>query len=429
MRMRCLDRTTMCLFSAAMLAAIHARGVEGVHSRPERARSPGPRMQQLDEDGDGRVSRGEGHGLGTFDAMDADADGFITAELIRAFSRSRWRPGLRARRAGLREELPHEGRSGALGRIVVPLTGPADLTVRGEPVRRGFVIADGRDLPPPFVVQWAEGSLRVNGVPVRTEHGILGLDEGVGADDSVWGPWAVVNEVEHLLSSGCMLLSQENTPATVLTPDVAFGAFAILLSTQDSEERSESLAAMQAFGVSTEAWRALAHTFEASPDLPRRVDELSDTLRSACSTPGVGPRAAHGLALVGMVLTVAALGTLLQSRVPNGEGWRGAAVSRAATGLAVRCVVLLVLLSGFDVLATLLTQGASGLYEMNPIASARVPGTMAALVCRTSFVGLGAVVLYALRTRRLVQRASWWLCVAYTVLLVRWVGLNSLFLM
>jgi len=52
----------------------------------------------------------------------------------------------------------------------------------------------------------------------------------------------------------------------------------------------------------------------------------------------------------------------------------------------------------------------------------------AVAACKIGLVGVGAVTLVVLRRYRLTQLASWWVCVFYTVLMLRWATYNSMFL-
>jgi hypothetical protein len=94
----------------------------------------------------------------------------------------------------------------------------------------------------------------------------------------------------------------------------------------------------------------------------------------------------------------------------------------------VRNVILLGLLSGFDLSLTLAAQQAGTLLELNPLGSQLVANPLLLASFKITSLVAACAILVTLRRYRGAQVVSWWMCMVCTVLTYRWVTFNSLFI-
>jgi hypothetical protein len=179
-------------------------------------------------------------------------------------------------------------------------------------------------------------------------------------------------------------------------------------------------------------WASLVDGFEVSPELLDRVAILRETLAQQQELGEQMPWYLGGsfpiMPILGFVLAVLALGTLLSCRPP-------AAFSRVRPRhLKMYCrqvcvlVGLIVVLNLYDLACTLYARGIGGFWEMNPFAG-YILDVPAMVICFKLGLTVGpAILLILARHRKLAQMASWWGGVLYTVLILRWVTYNAMFM-
>lgn len=310
--------------------------------------------------------------------------------------------------------------------------------IQSQPVQRGFVILDGRYLPPPYTVQWSEDGLRLNGnlVPFENRAAIARWAKSKKGlpPPPHRSPWRMVAALEHQLRNDSLVLGLDEETATVLPPREAVRILEILTSEQSTDVKVETLVASGYTQFSSGQWVNVVEHFEPTPELVERVVALKDWLDShksqiAATTTTASPAiTASVLTALSIALTVVALGTLLTYRPNARQGWRGCNPSRTGCRLVVRCILLLVLLNAFDLGCTLLAVQAGGFWELNPVAERLVSSVGHMVVFKTSLIAAGAAILFIFRTYRFTQNAAWWVCIFHMVLMLRWATYNSLFL-
>ena len=96
--------------------------------------------------------------------------------------------------------------------------------------------------------------------------------------------------------------------------------------------------------------------------------------------------------------------------------------------MVIRNVVLLVLLGLLDLVFTLAAQQGGGLLELNPLGSELVASPVFLTSLKITSLLVACLILVMLRKYRGAQVASWWLCLACTILTFRWLTYNSMFL-
>jgi len=302
--------------------------------------------------------------------------------------------------------------------------------VQSEPVSGGFFVVEGQYVPPPYTVAWHDGAVHVNGhrLPELTQPG------SGPAWAQAWrkSPARTVAKIEQRLHDDELLIVLDPQIAGFANAYEATEIFEILLGDDAPEVKIKALSAIPLPWIHSADWARLVEAFEPTAELPDRVADLKEQQQ----TPAVfRPEAratsatlASGMTIFSIVLTVLALGTLLTYRPAPNRGWRGLNPTRNACRLVVRCAILLVVLNLFDLACTLLAVQSGGFWELNPLAH-RMMGNVAVMAaCKIGLVGVGAAMLVVLRRYRLTQLASWWVCVFYTVLMLRWATYNSMFL-
>lgn len=223
----------------------------------------------------------------------------------------------------------------------------------------------------------------------------------------------------------------------LLDPGQSRQAFECLLSDRSSDEKVRDLAGIGAPWMDARQWARVVETFQPDPGLPSRVAELDERLK-ARESPSVEYAAdaetgREWKTLVatagGMVLTVAALGALLNCPIRRNRRWRDVDRSPRALRLVVVCSVLLVLLGLFDLACTQMAGGSAGFVELNPLGRSLAHDGTALAAFKIGTLAGAAGLLLALRRYHGAQVAAWWLCLTCTVLAFRWVTFNSMFLL
>jgi len=325
---------------------------------------------------------------------------------------------------------------------------PAEV-LEGPPIESGFVVYQGRYLPPPYVVQQRGDEVYVNDRFVDVQR-LAGMPEDHDRRRGPPGGWAARGgmrsggrgvhslRVERQLDDNGLLLVEDGL-VVCLRELEAICLLDVLLSEKATEAKVRTLVDEVRLGLNEKQWASIVAGFEPTDELIRRTSPLLDMyrpiwmenrrssqwlIRSALlrSKP-----VKYGITLAAMALAVIAVGTLLTSR-PNQQGrWRDVDDARESKAMVVRNVVLLAALGGLDLFLTLAAQQAGGFLELNPLGSLLADQPLLLGGFKLLSLSAACLILVMLRRYRGAQVASWWLCLLCTMLTFRWVTYNSLF--
>ncbi len=315
--------------------------------------------------------------------------------------------------------------------------------VYGEPIDGGTVIVRGEVLSPPHKVGQRGRDVLINDVVVarlpgsRDEHG---RDR---PDRSRVSPNQFVANIETRLYNGDVLVCfDERTRVFCYSGDDPYFLQA-LAKAENVEERV--LAALDyAVGgyddggsarIPTSQWRSALADFEPTESLSQYLEDSGfleededylpeDDEAYQRSDP---TRWMYALNVAGMLLVVVSAGKLLGNRPESGIPWAQIVESPEAIRLSREATMMIVLLSGFDLVATLLTDSAGGFTELNPMTGSLLKNPVMLAVFKLTATCLGTGILWHRRKYAGAQQAAWWMCFLLTLVTIRWVTIQSLF--
>jgi len=126
------------------------------------------------------------------------------------------------------------------------------------------------------------------------------------------------------------------------------------------------------------------------------------------------------MTFAGFVLNVWALGTLIRCRPPLGRDGSVLYPSGLWERQVIRLVQVMVVLNVFDLACTLFHYHQGNLWELNPLALTLLTHAPSVVVFKLSLTIGAAIIFLVARSCRLAQVGSWWVVVAYTILILRW---------
>ena len=309
---------------------------------------------------------------------------------------------------------------------------PGMETIEPVEIHSGFVISEGRYMPPPYVVRSRQDKVFVNGIEVRDRNRpqITRRFMDIRSMNSTFSRQPGTHIEQHLRRDG-MLICSSSRPAAYLTAQEAIPVLDVLMSDELPGAKIQTLLQAGPDWVAKEQWKLIAGTFDAPAELSDRLQALKQ--RQSESEPADTDYEwswafLSAITMAGFVLSVWALGTLLACRPPMIPGRRTKVLSNTACRQVVWLVVLIVILNLYDLVCTLFAQGVGGLWELNPFASRLMQDVSMVVIFKLALTAGAAILFLATRHHRLTQVGSWWVGVVYTVLILRWTTFNSIFL-
>jgi len=299
-------------------------------------------------------------------------------------------------------------------------------------IESGFVILDGVYLPSPYSIEIYDDEVTINGKLVGHEStsqegpGRQRYRAGGGPRPHPGGPgssqMASPGWIRGFENNG-LLISQDGQ-FTVSKSEQALRRLQLLVSENSLEDRCGAWPNASAQEIDV---RALLADFHPTPEFNDRVAELETTASKKGETVRFTiPHLMRITTFFGMALTILAIGTLVSCRKPKGA-WSQKSEDADYMSTARKCLLLIALLSVFDLVSTLLAISNGGFFELNPTASPLANSSLALGMFKLFFTGGALLLLWKMRQFVGVQVASWWLCLTLTVLAVRWVAVQSLF--
>ena len=134
------------------------------------------------------------------------------------------------------------------------------------------------------------------------------------------------------------------------------------------------------------------------------------------------------LTVFGIGATVFALGTLLSYRPVEKMPWSNVNLSKDAMQLVLRSVVLLIGLAVLDLICTTMSSRTASFWELNPLGAVVIQSPLILGTFKIGATLISGGILLALRRYHGAQVASWWLALFCTILAIRWVTYNSMFM-
>jgi hypothetical protein len=309
---------------------------------------------------------------------------------------------------------------------------PGMETIEPVEIHSGFVISEGRYMPPPYVVRSRQDKVFVNGIEVRDRNRpqITRRFMDIRSMNSTFSRHPGTHIEQHLRRDG-MLICSQSRPAAYLTAQEAMPVLDVLMSDEQPGAKIQTLLQAGPDWVAKEQWKLIAGSFDAPAELSDRLQALKQRQSESelADTDYEWSWAfLSAITMAGFVLSVWALGTLLTCRPPMIPGRRAKVLSSTACRQVVWLVVLIVILNLYDLVCTLFAQGVGGLWELNPFASRLMQDVSMVVIFKLALTAGAAILFLATRHHRLTQVGSWWVGVVYTVLILRWTTFNSIFL-
>jgi len=322
---------------------------------------------------------------------------------------------------------------------VLRQAGPGGRALRGgraldkAEVSTGFVFLNGQYVCPPYAVSVTGNELSVNGIVLPAQSFIQANQQGqFPRRRAGMPPQRLAGQLKLNLAQDALLIHLDADSAALVPGYQTLTVLDTLLSSESREEKVRALVQEDLAAFSSTQWASLVGAFETPPELMDRVVALRETLAEQQELGDKMPWYLAGsfpvMPVLGFVLAVLALGTLLSCRPPAFFSRLRQRHQRMYCRQVVYLVGLIVVLNLYDLACTLYAKGIGGFWEMNPLAG-YILDVPPMVVCFKLGLTIGpAILLIIARRRKLAQMASWWGGVLYTVLILRWVTYNAMFM-
>ncbi len=324
---------------------------------------------------------------------------------------------------------------------------PGIVTNYGTPIETGYVFVNGEYLEPPYVLENRDDVLFINSVntghalprpEAAPRHHWGGEGSGWGNRNGGGGSGRVRNPLtsigESLENEVAQFYFDGQRPIEIGGQVYSTDFLALLIDRQAARKAiDDSLPMLPAFADRI-AWSDWLMHYDPPAALSDRIQHELQVLAESESQNNRQILAekrlqswAYPLTTMGLVLVVVAFGHLLSARPPVAASSFEIDRSPQAMRLVNWSVVLVLALSGLDLVWTIMVSQTGGMKELNPIGSRLIhdPALLISFKVIATFTAVGIVL--AMRQFRRVQLASWWMCLICTVLAVRWLTFNSMF--
>lgn len=307
---------------------------------------------------------------------------------------------------------------------------PTEVTVK-----RGFVFVDGEYITPPYEIRYADGKVSINGHELTCQPPARmfgGRGFGPRGGDQPWR--FAVNDLQSQLGNDCVMLSFKDQPYLVLDSATAYELLLSLVSQERRSLRQVEVMSRLPEDFNKEVWDEWIRDFTPPDDLRQRaavlVARYNTTQREAeaeiRATQWMN-RLAYPLTMGSMVLTVLSIGHLLGGRPHANKPTFGLDESREVIHALNWSLFFAAAFSSIDLVWTILAANTNQMRELNPIGSHLIqdPRHLAGFKIGITFSCLA--VLWLLRKHKRAQVAAWWICLILTLVTIRWLTFNSLF--
>lgn len=307
----------------------------------------------------------------------------------------------------------------------------ADVIQRSDASGGGGVILDGRYIAPPYRVVAVAGGVEVNGHFVPEE----GFNERSRRQRDVAKRINFADRILSRLDDDAWLLGWDEGEYGIIGESSIGEILHVLTTDWSQNEKIIALESLDRPWIERSEWRLLIERCALPPSI---VERYSATFDYASVDPVIAASVAaprrnfqtsiYLLTVFGIGATVFALGTLLSYRPSEKMPWSQVNLSKDATQLVVRSVLLLIGLAVLDLVCTNISARTASFWELNPLGAVALSSPLVLGSFKIGATLMSATLLFALRRYHGAQVASWWLALFCTVLAIRWVTYNSMFM-
>ena len=189
---------------------------------------------------------------------------------------------------------------------------------------------------------------------------------------------------------------------------------------KEREKHARWLNQLNQVALDEESKQTIAEYFDSQEQANATQKKASNAIRSLETI-------AYPLTTLGMLLSVYAVGHLLLYR-PSPTAHSGETDDSVEMKKMVRTsLILLIIFSGMDLVWTILAHSAGQMRELNPIGNQLIANPVNLAAFKVTATAVAVALLFTLRRFKRAQLATWWACLVLTMLTIRWVALNSMF--
>jgi len=307
-----------------------------------------------------------------------------------------------------------------------------DVTTSSEYAHSGRVLLEGHNIAAPYHIVAVADGIELNGHFVPE----AGFNERSRRARDSSSHVAFAERVRRRLDEGALLLGWEEGEYGILREARSSDLLYVLSTESTRDEKIDQLDGLEIPWIGRGDWRQLVERCELPSSIldeyRTKSDPMIDTDPALVAAIGAPLRRFHMsiylLTVVGIGATVFALGTLLSYRPVEKMAWSGVNLSKDATQLVLRSVILLIGLAVLDLVCTAISAQTASFWELNPLGAAALQSPLLLGSFKVGATLMSGGILLSLRRYHGAQVASWWLALFCTILAIRWVTFNSMFM-
>mgnify|MGYP006928176831 CR=1 FL=1 len=302
-------------------------------------------------------------------------------------------------------------------------------------VADGYVFVDGKYVAAPYELRQQDSQVFVNHrafestVFAREEHEGRRRGGGPGSEGR-----RVFRSLVESLESGGVIVLFSGAPVETFFGNNSYDLLNVLVN---DDARTAFLAGEQEWlppQFEHQTWKAWISGFECPPDLRDRaaqmLQEVEQTMaknEAQISALRTLEASAYPLTIAGMLLVVLSVGHLL-SFPPTSNSEQKAESSPQTLKAVRKSLMLVTALSALDLIWTILVSQTGSMRELNPLGSALIKDPQSLIILKLVATSVAVGILLVLQRHQIAQKGSWWGCLICTLLMVRWLTFNSMFI-
>jgi hypothetical protein len=315
---------------------------------------------------------------------------------------------------------------------------------QSQPIDEGFVFVNGEFLTRPYTFRSTGEQTFVNDVLIAEVlvdvSSMLMFDDGEGSSQFPGRRFSrsqrtFAEFVSALFGkSRFVIVAFSGRPPRIL--EKSGGGNDLLCALVNAPDRAVLLPELAVIAGSSDVaaeWSNWITAFQPDKAFLEKAEPIVDGINAAI-TEGLARYAAiqrlerysYPLTIAGMLMSVFAIGHLISNPPIGGKSPGEIETSPEVMQIVTRSLALVVALSIFDLVWTLLASQAGTMRELNPVGGRLIDDPAMLIVFKVAMTALAAGLIFKLRHYRRAQLASWWACLILTLLTVRWLTFSSL---